>query len=124
MARPERQVSWAFHLTAGLYGGRTSPVRVLSVVARALANDTSRMTSDRPATTFITGAAGFIGIELIKVLKARGHDVYGLTWSLERTAWQIARITRFWDRDYYRSYTEQPGQPAGYMSVQAEVTRA
>jgi len=56
---------------------------VLSVVARALENDTSRMTGDRPATTFITGAAGFIGTELIKVLKARGHEVYGLTWSLD-----------------------------------------
>ena len=64
-------------------GVSTSPVRALSVVARALAHDTSGMTGDRPATTFITGAAGFIGIELIKVLKARGHDVYGLTWSLD-----------------------------------------
>jgi nucleoside-diphosphate-sugar epimerase len=59
---------------------------VLSVVARALENDTSRMTGDRPATTFITGAAGFIGTELIKVLKARGHEVYGLTWSLDAAA--------------------------------------
>lgn len=53
-----------------------------------------------------------------------GRKTTGLTWSLERTAWRVARITRFWDRDYYRTYTEQPGQPAGYMSVQAEVTRA
>jgi nucleoside-diphosphate-sugar epimerase len=35
------------------------------------------------ATTFITGAAGFIGTELIKVLKAGGHEVFGLTWSLD-----------------------------------------
>jgi putative intracellular protease/amidase len=61
---------------------------------------------------------------------ATGHSVlYGrrttaLTWALERTAWRLARITRFWDRDYYRTYTEEPGQPAGYMSVQSEVTRA
>jgi putative intracellular protease/amidase len=61
---------------------------------------------------------------------ATGHSVlYGrrttaLTWRLERSAWRIARLTRFWDRDYYRTYTEQPGQPPGYMSVQAEVTRA
>ena len=41
------------------------------------------MKGDRPATAFITGAAGFIGIELIKVLKARGHEVFGLTWSLD-----------------------------------------
>jgi putative intracellular protease/amidase len=61
---------------------------------------------------------------------ATGHSVlYGrkttaLTWQLERTAWRIARITRFWDPDYYRTYTEEPDQPAGYMSVQSEVTRA
>jgi putative intracellular protease/amidase len=53
-----------------------------------------------------------------------GRRTTGLTWSLERRAWQVARITRFWDPDYYRTYNEQPGQPAGYMSVQAEVTRA
>jgi hypothetical protein len=53
-----------------------------------------------------------------------GRKTSGLTWSLERRAWHVARITRFWDPDYYRTYKEQPGQPAGYMSVQAEVTRA
>jgi putative intracellular protease/amidase len=61
---------------------------------------------------------------------ATGHSVlYGrrttaLTWALERTAWRITRITRFWDPNYYRTYAEEPGQPAGYMSVQSEVTRA
>jgi putative intracellular protease/amidase len=61
---------------------------------------------------------------------ATGHSVlYGrrttaLTWTLERTAWRLSRITRFWDPDYYRTYTEEPGQPSGYMSVQSEVTRA
>ncbi|MGB0877481.1 MAG: type 1 glutamine amidotransferase domain-containing protein [Mycobacterium sp.] len=61
---------------------------------------------------------------------ATGHSVlYGrkttsLTWQLERSAWRISRLTRFWDPNYYRTYTEEPGQPAGYMSVQAEVTRA
>jgi putative intracellular protease/amidase len=53
-----------------------------------------------------------------------GRKTTCLTWSLERTAWRVARVTRFWDRDYYRTYSEEPGQPAGYMSVQAEVTRA
>ena len=59
-----------------------------------------------------------------------GHSVlYGrrttaLTWALERTAWRLTRLTRFWDSDYYRTYTEESGQPAGYMSVQSEVTRA
>jgi putative intracellular protease/amidase len=61
---------------------------------------------------------------------ATGHSVlYGrrttaLTWALERTAWRLSRITRFWDPDYYRTYSEKPGQPTGYMSVQSEVTRA
>jgi putative intracellular protease/amidase len=61
---------------------------------------------------------------------ATGHSVlYGrrttaLTWALERTAWHLTRITRFWNPDYYRTYTEEPGQAAGYMSVQSEVTRA
>jgi putative intracellular protease/amidase len=53
-----------------------------------------------------------------------GRKTTSLTWSLEQKAWQVARITRFWDSGYYRTYQEQPGQPAGYMAVQAEVTRA
>lgn len=59
-----------------------------------------------------------------------GHSVlYGrrttaLTWAMERSAWRLTRFTRFWDRNYYRTYTEDRGQPTGYMSVQAEVTRA
>jgi putative intracellular protease/amidase len=53
-----------------------------------------------------------------------GRRTTSLTWSLERRAWQAARITRFWDPDYYRTYREQAGQPPGYMSVQQEVTRA
>ena len=53
-----------------------------------------------------------------------GRKTTALTWALERTAWKLTRITRFWDPDYYRTYPEQPGQPGGYMSVQSEVTRA
>jgi uncharacterized protein len=41
------------------------------------------MPGDAVATTFITGADGFIGIELIKVLSAGGHQVFGLTRSIE-----------------------------------------
>jgi putative intracellular protease/amidase len=52
-----------------------------------------------------------------------GRRTTALTWQLERTAWQIGRRTRFWDPTYYRTYMEEPGQPAGYMSVQQEVTR-
>jgi putative intracellular protease/amidase len=53
-----------------------------------------------------------------------GHETTALTWQLERRAWRTARVTRFWDPDYYRTYSEKPGDPVGYMSVQAEVTRA
>ncbi|HEV7851358.1 MAG TPA: type 1 glutamine amidotransferase domain-containing protein [Mycobacterium sp.] len=53
-----------------------------------------------------------------------GRETTALTWDLERRAWQIARLTRFWDPDYYRTYPERAGEPVGYMSVEAEVTRA
>ncbi|OBG34828.1 type 1 glutamine amidotransferase domain-containing protein [Mycobacterium sp. E3198] len=53
-----------------------------------------------------------------------GRRTTALTWAMERTAWNLTRLTRFWDRNYYRTYIEAPGQAAGYMSVQAEVTRA
>jgi putative intracellular protease/amidase len=53
-----------------------------------------------------------------------GRKTTALTWALERTAWRLTRLTRFWDPNYYRTYTEEPGQPGGYMSVQSEVTRA
>jgi putative intracellular protease/amidase len=53
-----------------------------------------------------------------------GRRTTALTWSLERTAWSIARRTRFWDPSYYRTYPDGPGQPPGFMSVQQEVTRA
>jgi putative intracellular protease/amidase len=53
-----------------------------------------------------------------------GRRTTALTWSMERRATTVAQVARFWDPGYYRSYREQPGQPAGYMSVQQEVTRA
>jgi putative intracellular protease/amidase len=53
-----------------------------------------------------------------------GRKTTALTWDFERRAWRLTRITRFWDPDYYRTHSEQPGDPSGYMSVQAEVTRA
>ena len=54
----------------------------------------------------------------------RGYRTTALTWAFENSAWSVARITRFWDPDYYRTYLEQAGQPKGFMSVQQEVTRA
>jgi putative intracellular protease/amidase len=53
-----------------------------------------------------------------------GYQTTALTWALESRAWSLARATRFWDPDYYRTYLEQGGQPKGFMSVQQEVMRA
>ena len=53
-----------------------------------------------------------------------GRRTTALTWALERRAWGLAMYTRFWDANYYRTYSEEPGQAFGYMSVQQEVTRA
>jgi putative intracellular protease/amidase len=53
-----------------------------------------------------------------------GRRTTALTWALERTAWRIARRTRWWDSGYYRTYGEEPGEADGYRGVQAEVTRA
>lgn len=48
-----------------------------------------------------------------------------LTWKMERSAWWLSRYGgRWWDRDYYRTYRENAADPAGYRSVQAEVSRA
>ena len=53
-----------------------------------------------------------------------GRKTTALTWALERSASALAHVFRPWNRDYYRTYVEAPGQPTGFMSVQAEVTRA
>ena len=53
-----------------------------------------------------------------------GYRTTALTWAFERSAWNVARMTRFWDPNYYRTYPEKSGQPEGFMSVQQEVTRA
>jgi putative intracellular protease/amidase len=54
-----------------------------------------------------------------------GRKTTALTWAMEKSAWNLTRFYgRFWEPDYYRTYREAPGEPAGYMSVQAEVSRA
>ncbi len=53
-----------------------------------------------------------------------GRKTTALTWALERSASTLAHVFRPWDRHYYRTYVEAAGQPTGFMSVQAEVTRA
>jgi hypothetical protein len=52
-----------------------------------------------------------------------GRKTTALTWKQEQTASSFARIGRFWDRNYYRTYLEEAGHPPGHMSVQQEVTR-
>jgi putative intracellular protease/amidase len=42
-----------------------------------------------------------------------GHRTTALTWELEQRAWRVARVTRFWDPNYYRTYREQPGRAPG-----------
>ena len=54
-----------------------------------------------------------------------GRKTTALTWKLESAGWNLTRyFARFWDPDYYRTYGEDPGEPAGYRGVQQEVTRA
>lgn len=54
-----------------------------------------------------------------------GRKTTALTWALEKSAWDLTRwFARFWDPGYFRTYRERPGQPAGHMGVQQEVTRA
>lgn len=53
-----------------------------------------------------------------------GRKTTALTWSLEKAGWSLGRVGRFWDPGYYRTYDEEAGEPAGFRSVQAEVTRA
>jgi nucleoside-diphosphate-sugar epimerase len=49
------------------------------------------MAGDAGSTAFVTGAAGFIGTELLKVLVASGRQVFGLTRSAE-AAQRVRRV--------------------------------
>lgn len=53
-----------------------------------------------------------------------GRKVTALTWAQEGAADRIARVGRWWDPSYYRTYPDPPGEPRGTMSVEQEVTRA
>lgn len=57
--------------------------RVLSVGTARLGPHTGHMATDTRTTTFVTGAAGLMGSELVKVLVVRRHRVFGLTDSVE-----------------------------------------
>jgi hypothetical protein len=82
-------------------GGRCRPCRRIGAAVRDH--------SSRPGTDPTCGAVGG---------GSRGR-------SRERTGRDLQLgVTRFWDPDYYRTYSERPSDPAGYMSVEAEVARA
>jgi putative intracellular protease/amidase len=53
-----------------------------------------------------------------------GRQTTALTWRIERLAAGIGRLARWWDPTYYSTYPDAPGEPAGFRSVEAEVTRA
>ena len=65
------------------------------MVATSLARDTVAMAGNARATTFITGADGFLGTELVKLLVSRGHRVLALTRSVEgaETMRQIGAVS-------------------------------
>ena len=65
------------------YERRTVLVRALSVAALSTARHTVTMSVAGGVSTFVTDAAGFVGLELVKVLVAAGHQVFGLTASVE-----------------------------------------
>ena len=81
-------------------------------------------TADKPVAAICHGA-----LLAARSKNAGGRSVlYGrkttaLTWKLERSADLTAHWVRFWDRHYYRTYLDEPGQATGYMSVQQEVSR-
>ena len=86
---------------------------------------TAFFAADKPVAAICHGvvlAARSLGADGRSVL--HGRRTTALTWALEKSAWSLTRITRFWDPDYYRTYPDGAGQPAGHMSVQQEVTRA
>lgn len=82
-------------------------------------------TADKPVAAVCHGvllAARSRGADGRSVL--HGRKTTGLTWKMEKTAWDLTRFYgRWWDSAYYRTYCEAPGEPAGYMSVQGEVGR-
>lgn len=53
-----------------------------------------------------------------------GRKTTALTWPLESAARHLTRFTRFWDPQYYATYPDQPGEPEGTRSTEAEVKRA
>jgi putative intracellular protease/amidase len=54
-----------------------------------------------------------------------GRKTTSLTWKLEKSAWDLSKyLARFWDPNYYRTYSESKDEPVGYWSVEQEIKRA
>lgn len=54
-----------------------------------------------------------------------GRKTTALTWRQEQMAATLCKfLVRYWDADYYRTYTESAGEVRGYRSVEMEVKRA
>lgn len=49
--------------------------------------------------------------------------ITALPWDFENKAWQLNKIFRFWDPNYYRTYLEKQNEPTGYWSVEHEIRR-
>jgi len=110
-----------------LPGGHAQGIREYLESKRLQAIVAAFFDADKPLAAICHGVV----LAARSVSPRTGHSVlYGrkttaLTWKLEHAAWNMSRYAgRWWDRDYYRTYREQPGEPHGYRSVQAEVTRA
>ena len=53
-----------------------------------------------------------------------GLKTTALPWSFERKVSNLCKYyARWWDADYYRTYTEAPDQSEGYASVEFEIKR-
>jgi putative intracellular protease/amidase len=81
--------------------------------------------ADKPVGAICHGvllAARSVGADGRSVLY--GRKTTALLWAQEKAADGLAKIGRWWDPNYYRTYDDAPGQPQGYMSVEQEVTRA
>ena len=113
-----------------LPGGHAKPMREF-LENPVLAGLLARIMADRSAEAHLPVAAICHGVlALARARDAEGvsviarRQVTALTWALEGAAWRLARHTRFWEPDYYRTYGEQPGEPAGFWSVESEIRRA
>lgn len=110
-------------LLVGGHCARGMRVYLESPVLQSLVADF--FAADKPVAAICHGV-----LLAARSLAPSGHSVLhgrrttALTWKQESAADALARIGRWWDPGYYRTYPDEPGQPLGYMSVEQEVTRA